>query len=230
VESGNTKRAVVVALDDTIVVVNKPPGMRSQPDAGGAESVLTYTAAQSAGPIYPIHRLDRPASGVVVFARTRHAAADLSSQITSGEMKRYYWAIVGKPPETDSGVLVHHLRHDRRANKSYCSREGKRAELAYRVAARSDRYVLMEIRLISGRTHQIRAQLAAIGSPIRGDLKYGARRSQREGGIALHAVTIVLRHPKTRSLNAFVAPPPDTPLWKAITAGIDYPGYTEEGS
>jgi 23S rRNA pseudouridine1911/1915/1917 synthase len=165
------------------------------------------------------HRIDRPVSGVVLFARTGKALGRMNDMFRLGEIRKKYWAIVGVCPSKTEDTLVHYMRKNEKQNKSYCypdeTKNMKRAELRYRVIAHSDHYHLLEVDLLTGRHHQIRAQLAEIGSPVKGDLKYGFPRSNRDGGISLHARSVEFIHPVAKGEVIIVAPPPETdPLWK----------------
>lgn len=171
------------------------------------------------------HRLDRPTSGVVLFARTSKALVRLNAMFqTHTEIRKTYWAIVATPPQPAEGRLEHWLIRREKENKSYVAKPGtkeaKLAKLSYKTIARSERYTLLEITLETGRHHQIRCQLAAIGSPIKGDLKYGAPRSNPDGGISLHAREISFLHPVQKTEITITAPVPDDTLWKEITAGL----------
>lgn len=165
------------------------------------------------------HRLDRPVSGVVLFARTSKALERLALLFREGRVTKKYWAMVQERPPRDSDTLVHYLTRNSEQNKSYASdtpRLGAReARLNYRLLASLDRYHLLEVELHTGRHHQIRAQLAAIGCPVKGDLKYGAPRSNRGGGIHLHARELAFEHPVKRTLLRIRADPPPDPLWEA---------------
>jgi len=138
----------------------------------------------------------------------------------TGAVERRYWAIVEGTALPESGALANRIGFDRRRNRSFVAESGKPARLRYTVRARGERYTLLEIVLDTGRHHQIRVQLAEAGSPIRGDLKYGARRSQPEGGIALHAVALRFPHPLSGEMLSFFAPPPSGSLWDALAAGL----------
>ena len=168
------------------------------------------------------HRLDRPVTGVVVFAKTSKALARMNELFRTGEIKKTYWAIVrNRPPEVEQ-ELTHWLVRNEKQNKSYvCTpsqkRDARKAVLHYRLLAQSENYYLLEIDLQTGRHHQIRCQLAAIGCSIRGDLKYGAGRSNPDGGISLHARRVSFVHPVSKRPINIVAPVPDEPLWKALT-------------
>jgi len=172
------------------------------------------------------HRLDRPTSGVVLFARTSKALTRLNAMFQSHEqIKKTYWAIVGNCPEPEEGRLVHYLQRIESQNKSLVrtkaqaekNKEIKEARLSYKVVAHSERYHLVEVSLETGRHHQIRCQLSAIGCPIKGDLKYGAPRSNPDGGICLHARKIEFIHPVSKQPICIVAPVPDDSLWHALT-------------
>jgi len=167
-----------------------------------------------------IHRLDRPVSGVVLFARTGKALARMNDQFRDRRTGKKYWAVVKERPPAEEGHLVHYLVRNRKMNKSFAyDREVKgsqKAELLYRVAGRSRSYWFLEITLLTGRHHQIRAQLAALGCPIRGDLKYGYPRSDPDGGIHLHARELVFIHPVRKEEVRLVAGPPADALWEAF--------------
>lgn len=167
------------------------------------------------------HRLDRPTTGVVLFARTSKALTRLNKMFQSHEqIRKTYWAIVEKNDKllSDEAIrLEHYLWRNEKQNKSFVVKSGtkdaKRAVLSYRAIAQSNRYMLLEINLETGRHHQIRCQLAAIGCPIKGDLKYGAKRSNPDGGISLHARKIEFVHPVSKQQLSIIAPVPDDALW-----------------
>ena len=167
-----------------------------------------------------VHRIDRPVSGVILFARTSKALARLNQMLHDHEIHKIYWAVVKNKPPKDSERLTHYLRKDEAKNKSFALlREEKgyqKAELSYTVIGHSDNYYFLEIELHTGRHHQIRAQLAAIGCPIKGDLKYGFPRSNPDASIHLHARSAEFIHPVKKELLMIIAPPPDEVLWKAF--------------
>ena len=171
-----------------------------------------------------VHRIDRPVSGVVVFARTSKALTRLNEQFRSKEVKKTYWAIVKNRPAIESATLEDYIRRDAQKNKSYvCKKDAKDAKLArlsYRMIASSDNYHLLEIDLHTGRHHQIRCQLANLGCPIKGDLKYGAERSNKDGGISLHARSIEFTHPVSKETITIVAPVPNDNLWNALSQNV----------
>ena len=170
------------------------------------------------------HRLDRPVTGLVLLAKTSKALSRLNEMFRTGGVRKTYWALVKNPPPAPEGELVHYLVRNETQNKSYAydtERPGsKKAVLHYKVLARSDRYYLLEIDLKTGRHHQIRCQLARLGCPIKGDLKYGAERSNPDGGISLHARRVEFIHPVSQLKICLEAPVPDDPLWKGITASL----------
>jgi 23S rRNA pseudouridine1911/1915/1917 synthase len=169
------------------------------------------------------HRLDRPVSGVVLFAKTGKALTRLNEMFRLGEVKKTYWAIVKNPPPGDEGELVHWLSRNEQQNKSHAYTEERpdtqKAMLHYKLIARSDKYYLLEIDLKTGRHHQIRAQLSKIGCPIKGDLKYGFDRSNPDAGISLHARSAAFIHPVSKQPVRIIAPPPSDNLWKSLTQG-----------
>jgi len=168
------------------------------------------------------HRLDRPTTGVVLFARTSKALTRLNEMFKSHDkIQKTYWAIVQDPPRIPEGRLENYLWRNEKQNKSFVVKPGtkdaKRAVLTYKVIAHSERYTLLEINLETGRHHQIRCQLAAIGCPIKGDLKYGAKRSNPDGGISLHARKIEFIHPVSKLPISITAPVPNDNLWHSLS-------------
>ena len=222
----------VVYEDNHLIIVNKRPSEIVQGDKTGdeplSETVKRYLKEKYAKPgnvfLGVTHRLDRPVSGLVVFAKTGKALARLNDMFRQSEVKKTYWAIVKNRPKQEEGELVNWLVRNEKQNKSYAydtERPGaKQAILHYRLIACSDRYYLLEIDLKTGRHHQIRCQLAHMGCPIKGDLKYGFERSNRDGGISLHARSAALIHPVSKQSLYIEAPVPDDPLWRALAAAV----------
>ncbi len=222
---------VVLYEDNHIIAVNKTCSEIVQGDKTGdkplSEIVKEYIKVQYAKPgeVYlgVTHRLDRPTSGVVLFARTSKALTRLNEMFRNhGEIKKTYWAIVKNQPPHAEGRLEHYLYRNEKQNKSYASahmKSGyKKAILSYKVVVKSDNYTLLEINLETGRHHQIRCQLSAIGCPIKGDLKYGFARSNPDGGISLHARSIRFTHPVSKKEIFIEAPVPQTDkLWSVLT-------------
>ena len=218
----------VVYEDNHIIIVNKSCSEIVQGDKTGdkplSEKVKEYLKDKYAKPgnvfCGVVHRLDRPVSGLVVFAKTSKALARLNNMFKDKEVKKTYWAIVADKPRNDEAILEDYLVKNERQNKSYAHpnpvQGSKKAILYYRVIGKSDRYYLLEVHLHTGRHHQIRCQLANIGCPISGDLKYGARRSNPDGGISLHARHIEFVHPVSHITVSVTAPVPDEGVWKAF--------------
>ncbi len=212
--------------DNHVIVVNKQASEIVQGDKTGDETLpdvikhYLKEKYQKPGNVFcgVVHRLDRPTSGAVVFARTSKALERLNGQFREKETNKVYWAIVESKPPKNSDTLVHFLRKNEQQNKSYASlteQTGtKKAVLHYRLVASSDRYHLLEIELETGRHHQIRVQLSSIGCIIKGDVKYGAKRSNPDASICLHARTLSFHHPTTKELLKIVAPTPNDGLWK----------------
>ena len=167
-----------------------------------------------------VHRLDRPVSGLVVFARTSKALTRLNKMFAEGEVHKTYWAIVKNTPHEPEGTLIHWLVRNEKQNKSYAydheRPNAKKAILKYRVIGHSANYSLLEVQLMTGRHHQIRCQLAAMGCPIKGDLKYGAPRSNPDGSISLLSRKVEFIHPVSKERITVEAPLPDDPLWQAF--------------
>lgn len=214
--------------DNHVIVVYKEVGEIVQGDKTG-DLPLSYTVKewlkekyQKPGNVFlgVVHRLDRPVAGLVVFAKTSKALSRLNDLFRKGEVHKTYWAIVQHEPAEAEGPLTNWLVRNERQNKTYAYDHevagSKKAMLRYKVIGRSDRYVLLEIHLLTGRHHQIRTQLAHIGCPIKGDLKYGAPRSNPDGGISLlsHRVTFV--HPVSKQPIDVVSPLPDEKLWRVL--------------
>lgn len=223
----------VLYEDNHLIIVNKRPGEIVQGDKTGdvplSETVKQYIKEAYAKPgsvfLGVVHRLDRPVGGVVLFARTSKALTRLNDMFRRGDIHKTYWAIVERNQCPPTASLVHWLKRNEQQNKSYAyDREvpdSKRAELDYRVLAEGDRYLLLEVNLKTGRHHQIRCQLAKVGLPIRGDLKYGARRSNPDGSISLLAHSIDFVHPVSQKNIHIEAPVPDDPLWQALFQRIE---------
>ncbi|MFP4471408.1 MAG: RluA family pseudouridine synthase [Bacteroidales bacterium] len=212
--------------DNHIIVVNKLPGDIVQADVYQdktlRESVQDYIKKKYNKPgrafIGIVHRIDRPVSGAVMFARTSKALSRLNKIFRYREVRKIYWAVVDQAPPEPQGVLEHYLRKNESRNKSYVVDEDSRgaifAKLEYKVLMESDRYYLLEVELHTGRHHQIRTQLAAIGCRIKGDLKYGFPRSNQDASIHLHARELEFIHPVRNEPVKIVAPVTDDPLWK----------------
>ena len=219
----------VLYEDNHIIAVSKTCHEIVQGDKTGdtplSETLKAYIKEkyQKPGEVFlgVTHRLDRPTTGVVLFARTSKALSRLNEMFKSHEkIKKTYWAIVQSPPPTPQGRLENYLWRNEKQNKSFVvkpdSKDAKHAVLSYKTIAQSERYTLLEINLETGRHHQIRCQLSAIGSPIKGDLKYGAKRSNPDGGISLHARKIEFIHPVSKVSISIIAPVPDDTLWREL--------------
>ena len=231
----------VVYEDNHIIIVYKESGEIVQGDKTGdrplSDIVKDYIKEkyQKPGAVFlgVVHRLDRPVSGLVVFARTSKALTRLNNMFRDGEVHKTYWAIVSKTEEgrrkTEEGrgemddsshTLEHWLVRNEKQNKSYAYDHevpnSKKAILKYRVVGHSDRYTLLEVNLLTGRHHQIRCQLAAMGCPIKGDLKYGAKRSNPDGSISLLSHRVEFIHPVSKERIVVESPLPNDPLWQTF--------------
>ena len=219
---------IPVYEDNHIIIVYKNSGEIVQGDKTGdeplSETVKKYIKEkyQKPGNVFlgVVHRLDRPVSGLVVFAKTSKALTRLNKMFRDGEVHKTYWAITKDAPKESEGMLTDWLVRNEKQNKSYAySHEvpnSKKAILQYKVIAHTDNYNLLEINLMTGRHHQIRCQLANIGCPIKGDLKYGARRSNPDGSISLLARKIEFVHPVSKEKIYAEAPLPDDRLWREM--------------
>ena len=220
------KETDILFEDNHLIVVNKHAGDLVQPDPSGNSALENEIKAfikirdGKPGEVFlgVIHRLDRPVSGAVAFAKTSKALTRMNEMLKRHELHKTYWAITERCPEPPQGELRHYIVRNPKTNKSYASDHptdsAKEARLGYRLLAGSERYYLVEIELHTGRHHQIRCQLSKIGCPIRGDLKYGAARSLHGGGISLHARSLEFIHPVRKEPVRIIAPvPSDDNLW-----------------
>lgn len=222
----------VVYEDNHIIIVYKLPGEIVQGDKTGdkplSEIVKEWIKEKYAKPgnvfLGVAHRLDRPVAGLVVFAKTSKALARLNEMFRNGDIHKTYWAVTANKPEQDEATLTHYLHSIEKSNKTYVydspRNNTKEAKLHYKLIASSERYFLLEVNLLTGRKHQIRAQLSAIGCPIKGDLKYGAKRSNTDGSISLLARRVQFIHPVSKVQIDVTAPVPDDTLWQALETAV----------
>ena len=220
----------VLYEDNHIIIVNKESGEIVQGDKTGdvplSDIVKQYIKETHAKPgavfLGVVHRLDRPVSGVVVFAKTSKALTRLNNMFRDGEIHKTYWALCSNRPEKIEGELDNWLVRNEKQNRSYVydkeKPNAKRARLHYQVIGATDRYTLIEVHLMTGRHHQIRSQLAHIGCPIKGDLKYGAKRSNPDGSISLLARRVEFIHPVSKEKIIVEAPLPNDNIWKGIVS------------
>ena len=224
----NKHNLQILHEDNHIIVINKRVGDIVQGDKTGdkplSEVVKEYIKEKYNKPgevfLGVVHRLDRPTTGIVVFARTSKALERLNAMFSNRETQKTYWAVVkNKPPKIEDN-LVHFLKRNEKNNtsKAYIKEipESKKASLDYKIIKTLDNYFALEINLHTGRHHQIRAQLAAMGCPIKGDLKYGFDRSNPDGGIHLHARKLAFLHPVSKETIAIIAEPPKDAIWNSI--------------
>ncbi len=212
--------------DNHLLIVNKTAGQLVQNDTSGdlslEDELKKFIKSRDTKPgavfLGVIHRIDRPVSGIVVFAKTSKALARMCEKVKNREIKKIYWAITESKPTSPYGELVHYIERNPQKNRSYAydtpRKSAKEGRLFYRYLCSGTHYHLLEINLITGRHHQIRCQLSKIGLPIKGDLKYGASRSNPNGSISLHARAIDFIHPVTKKLIHIIAPVPENDhLW-----------------
>lgn len=216
----------VLFEDNHLLVINKLPSEIVQGDKTGDQALVEiakeyiFMEYQKPGKVFlgVVHRIDRPTSGLVIFARTSKALARMNEMLKSRDVSKKYWAVVKNVPAETEGRLVHFLRKNEKQNKSYVvnqdAPDAKKAELTYKVLLQADHYTLLEVELLTGRHHQIRAQFAAIGCPLKGDLKYGADRSNPGGSIHLHARELEFIHPVKKESVHLIAPVPEDTLWQ----------------
>ncbi|MGV3459344.1 MAG: RluA family pseudouridine synthase [Flavobacterium sp.] len=218
----------VIYEDNHIIAINKRVGDIVQGDKTGdkplSDVVKEYIKDKYNKPgevfLGVVHRLDRPTTGIVVFARTSKALTRLNELFKNRETQKTYWAVVKNKPAEKAATLTHYLKRNEKTNTSKAHinvvPDSKLAKLDYAIIKELNSYTALEVNLHTGRHHQIRAQLSAIGSPIKGDLKYGADRSNPDGGIHLHARRLSFVHPVSKEVLTVTAPVPDDPVWKAI--------------
>lgn len=216
----------IVYEDNHLIIVYKHSGEIVQGDKTGdvplSEDVKCYLKEkyQKPGNVFlgVVHRLDRPVAGLVVFAKTSKALTRLNKMFRDGEVHKTYWAITKNLPPQSEGTLTHWLVRNEKQNKSYAYDHevphSKKSILKYRLIGQSDHYCLLEVNLMTGRHHQIRCQLAHMGCPIKGDLKYGAQRSNPDGSICLLAHHVEFVHPVSKQLISFDSPLPEDKLWQ----------------
>lgn len=212
----------ILLEDNHLLVFNKRVGEIVQGDKTGdeplSETLKAFIAQRDSKPGQVFmgvpHRLDRPVCGVCVFAKTSKALERLNEMLRKGELHKTYWALTANQPPKQSDTLTDFLVRNEKQNKSYVSKNGKEARLKYTLIQKTERYFLLEVELYTGRHHQIRCQLANMGCPIKGDLKYGAKRSNPDGGISLMARRIQFIHPVKKTEIDITAPVPDS--WKGI--------------
>lgn len=230
----NTEQLAILYEDNHLIAINKKAGEITQGDITGDEplpdKVKRYLKKEynKPGNVFcgVIHRLDRPTSGIVLFAKTSKALTRMNKMFQSREVQKIYWAITEKSSIPNQGNLIHFLKKDNDRNKSFASatelKNSKKAELHYQIISSSDRYDLLEIHPHTGRHHQIRVQLAAIGANIKGDLKYGAKRSNQDGSIGLHARKLIFVHPVSKEKVEIKAPTASSDsLWNFFESKIN---------
>ena len=222
----------VVYEDNHIIIVNKAVGEIVQGDKTGDEPLVETLKRwlkekyNKPGNVFcgVTHRIDRPVSGLVVFAKTSKGLSRMNELFREGKVKKTYWAIVKNRPPKDEDTLTHYITTNERINKSRTwdtpKPDSVKAALKYRVIAHGDNYHLLEVNLLTGRKHQIRVQLSAIGCPIKGDLKYGAQRSNPDGGISLQSHRIEFVHPVSGEQIDVTAPIPPDNLWQALAQSV----------
>ncbi len=212
---------LVIYKNNQLLALNKPAGLGVQADKTDDKALLNLAEIYTKGKVLLTHRIDRPASGVVLFAKTKGALVNLNAQFQERTIKKIYLAVVGVLPNgEEKGELVHFLRKNGKTNKSYVAEEkqsnAKKAILSYELLESIDNYHLLRVELFTGRHHQIRAQMSAAGAPIKGDVKYGFRRNNPDRSIHLHAWQLHFDHPVSLERVELTAPVPDEPVWNAF--------------
>ena len=213
---------LIVDQDRQYIALNKPAALPCHPDQTKDFSLRQLAESYSKQTLYPINRIDRPASGIVLFGKTHTAAAHFNQLFQERKVLKTYLCVVGNMPEEHSSTLNHFLRTSRHSNKSIAldvpEADSKEAVLNYQYVSSIDRYHLLMVKLITGRRHQIRSQFAHIGSPIKGDVKYGFRRANKDRSIHLHAFQIRFAHPTKGQTDTLTAPVPNEVVWNSFLA------------
>ena len=209
---------IVLYKNNQLIAFNKPVAVPVQPDKSEDKSLLDLAEIYCKSKVHLIHRIDRPASGVVLFARNKKALSILNDQFKSRQTKKVYLAVVKNQQSPLQGKLMHYLAKNKAGTKSLISNQenGKEAILNYEQIGSIDNYHLLKISLMTGRFHQIRAQLAAIDNPIKGDVKYGFKRKNKDRSIHLHAWKLQFQHPVSLESEEIIASPPSNPVWDAF--------------
>ncbi len=215
---------LILYKDHHLLALNKPSGLLTQDDPSGDPSAHRMAMAYAHRDLYLVHRLDRRVSGVLLLAKTKQDAAQLSSQWENNQVKKIYLALVPEADIPATGQLKHYLTYDNRQNVTFAHKEPQvgadEALLHYDIIQHLDHFMLLRIDLISGRKHQIRAQLSALGVPVRGDIKYGSKRTNPDSSIDLHAYRLHFQHPTRQEYRKITAPLPEDGLWKHVDTAL----------
>ena len=212
--------SLIIYKNNQLIAFNKPTTLTVQSDKTGDKALIDIAEIYTKSKLSLIHRLDRPASGLVLFAKTKKATQVLNAQFKDRSIEKKYLAVVKNKPSETSGNLIHFLRKNQKDNRTSAFEKevahSKKAEMTYKLIGSIENYHLLEIELITGRHHQIRSQLSAIGSPIKGDVKYGFKRGNKDRSIHLHAWKLAFNHPVTKERVELVADLPEESVWKAF--------------
>ncbi len=210
----------IIYKNNQLIAFNKPCGLAIQSSTEDHKSLHQLAEIYCKHSLGIIHRIDQPTSGVCIFSKTKKALVHLNQQMQSRSIKKMYWGIIPKGEIKEEDTLIHFIKRNGKIKKAFIStKEGKgykKAELHYKIISHIDNYSLVEIELITGRFHQIRAQFAELGFPIKGDVKYGSRRGNKDRGIALHAKSLSFTHPVTQEKILLEAEPPKDDIWSAF--------------
>jgi len=212
--------SLIIYKNNQLIAFNKPATLTVQSDKTGDKALIDLAEIYTKSRLSLIHRLDRPASGIVLFSKTKKATQTLNAQFQDRKIQKKYLAVVKNKPAETSGSIVHYLRKNQKDNRTTAFEKevahSKKAELNYKLIGSIENYHLLEIDLLTGRHHQIRSQLSAIGCPIKGDVKYGFKRGNKDRSINLHAWKLAFNHPVTKERVELIADPPDDSVWNAF--------------
>lgn len=207
----------ILEKNNQYLVFNKPAGIPVQKDKSGDLSLLEMAMSYHKTNLYPVNRIDRPVSGIVIFAKTKKAVTDLNQQFKNNTVLKKYLAVVSSKPEEETKTIHVYLTQNKKTNKTYVSpdevKNSKPSKLTYQYLKSTDNYHFLEIQMQTGRHHQIRSILGSMNLPIKGDLKYGAKRSNKDGSIHLHAWKVEFLHPITKEKIIIIAPLPNEIIW-----------------
>jgi len=208
------KKIEILYKDHQLLIINKPSGIAIQSTDNDQLSAIEIMEKKTGGPLFITHRLDQVTSGTCIFAKSKRTCAAINQSLQSGIVEKSYLAVVRTGIAKQEDSLEMKLVHNQKARKAFLNPKGKLAKLDYSLLFSSDRYDLLQVKILEGRFHQIRCMLAEEGMPIKGDVKYGARRSNKDRSIHLHAHTLAFPHPKTKEILHFSAPLPSENLWQ----------------
>ena len=215
------KKIEIIYQDHQLIIANKPAGIPVQKSTNDQKSLIEILEKQLNTPVFVTHRLDQVTSGICMMTKNKRSCSAINEQLRNNKIEKNYLAVVNAGTAKAEDHLEMKLKHNEKSRKAFVHDDGAPAQLDYKKIASSDNYDLLHVRIDSGRFHQIRAMLSAVGMPIKGDVKYGARRANKDRSIHLHALSLSLVHPKTQEILSFSAPLPPENLWQYFSETLD---------